>query len=179
MIRLTEILKTELPKKKWVKLSGAELDSYKEAILKLIQNAYAPIGGHPNYNHSSDISTKDAQAWELIDIDSDPDPDAVSVTKKKRAGTKFVGTGHDGTKDAKRAVIKHKVILLKKKGYFIEVSGRMMDIMIGSGIAPVKDLETVKAVLKGKDIKWLEGGKYQRKIGGKVYTKMMFGNPNA
>ena len=29
------------------------------------------------------------------------------------------------------------------------------------------------------DIKWLEGGKYQRKIGGKVYTKMMFGNPNA
>ena len=179
MIRLTEILKTDLPKKKWVKLSGAELDSYKEAILKLIQNAYAPIGGHPNYNHSSDISTKDAQAWELIDIDSDPDPDAVSVTKKKRAGTKFVGTGHDGTKDAKRAVIKHKVNLLKKKGYFIEVSGRMMDIMIGSGIAPVKDLETVKAVLKGKDIKWLEGGKYQRKIAGKVYTKMMFGYPNA
>ena len=179
MIRLTEILKTELPKKKWVTLSGAELDSYKEAILILIQNAYAPIGCHPNYNHSSDISTKDAQAWELIDIDSDPDPDAVSVTKKKRAGTKFVGTGHDGTKDAKRAVIKHKVNLLKKKGYFIEVSGRMMDIMIGSGIAPVKDLETVKAVLKGKDIKWLEGGKYQRKIGGKVYTKMMFGNPNA
>ena len=179
MIRLTEILKTELPKKKWVKLSGAELDSYKEAILKLIQNAYAPIGGHPNYNHASYISTKDAQALELIDIDSDPDPDAVSVTKKKRAGTKFVGTGHDGTKDAKRAVIKHKVNLLKKKGYFIEVSGRMMDIMIGSGIAPVKDLETVKAVLKGKDIKWLEGGKYQRKIGGKVYTKMMFGNPNA
>ena len=179
MIRLTEILKTDLPKKKWVKLSGAELDSYKEAILKLIQNAYAPIGGHPNYNHSSDISTKDAQAWELIDIDSDADPDAVSVTKKKRAGTKFVGTGHDGTKDAKRAVIKHKVNLLKKKGYFIEVSGRMMDIMIGSGIAPVKDLETVKAVLKGKDIKWLEGGKYQRKIAGKVYTKMMFGNPNA
>ena len=101
------------------------------------------------------------------------------MTKKKRAGTKFVGTGHDGTKDAKRAVIKHKVNLLKKKGYFIEVRGRMMDIMIGSGIAPVKDLETVKAVLKGKDIKWLEGGKYQRKIGGKVYTKMMFGNPNA
>ena len=179
MIKLLEILKKPLPKKKWVKVTGAELDAYKEEILKLIQNAYAPIGGHPNYNHASDISSKDAQAFELIDIDSDPDPDAVSVTKKKSAGTKFVGTGHDGTKDAKRSVIKHKVNLLKKKGYFIEVSGRMMEIMIGSGVAPVKDLETVKAVLKGKDIKWLEGGKYQRKIGGKVYTKMMFGNPYA
>ena len=179
MIKLLEILKKPLPKKKWVKVTGAELDAYKEEILKLIQNAYAPIGGHPNYNHASDISSKDAQAFELIDIDSDPDPDAVSVTKKKSEGTKFVGTGHDGTKDAKRSVIKHKVNLLKKKGYFIEVSGRMMEIMIGSGVAPVKDLETVKAVLKGKDIKWLEGVKYQRKIGGKVYTKMMFGNPNA
>ena len=54
-----------------------------------------------------------------------------------------------------------------------------MEIMIGSGIPPVQNKETVQAVLKGKDINWLEGGKYQRKIGGKMYTKMMFGNPNA
>ena len=101
MIRLSELVKKPLPKKKWVKVSGAELDAYKEEILKLIQNAYSAIGGHPNYNHASDISDKDAQAFELIDLDNDPDPDAVSVTKKKKAGTKFVGTGHDGTKDAK------------------------------------------------------------------------------
>ena len=179
MIRLSELVKKPLPKKKWVKVSGAELDAYKDEILKLIQNAYSAIGGHPNYNHASDISDKDAQAFELIDLDNDPDPDAVSVTKKKRAGTKFVGTGHDGTKDAKRSVIKHKINLLKKKGYFIEVSGRMMEIMIGSGIPPVQSKEIVQAVLKGKDINWLAGGKYQRKIGGKMYTKMMFGNPNA
>ena len=177
MIKLQDILKKPLPKNKWVQVSGTELEAYKEAIIAMIKNAYAPIGGHPNYNHAADISTAGAQAWELIDLDSDPDPDAVSVTKKKSAGKKFVGTGHDGSKPAKRAVVKHKVDLLKKSGYFIEVSGRMLDIMKGSGVKIVDDETVVRKVLKGKDIEWLGKGLYKRKIAGKVYTKMMFGNP--
>ena len=169
-------MKKPLPKKKWVKVSGADLDAYKEAIVAMIQNAYKSIGGHPNYNHAADISTSGAQAWELIDIDSDPDPDAVNVSKKKNAGTKLVGTGHDGTSDAKRAVVKRKLNLLTKTGYYIEVSGRMLDIMKGS--APVvKDEKVIRNVLKGKQIIWLGKGLYKRKIGGKIYTKMMFGKP--
>jgi len=179
MIKLVEMVKKPLKKGKWTKLSGSELEAYKDAIIKMIQTAYAPIGGHPNYNHASDITSGDAQVWELIDIDNDPDPDAVSISKKKKAGTKFVGTGHDGSKPAKRAVIKHKVDLLKKSGYFIEVSGKMLDIMQGSGVPPVTDEDLVKRVLKGKTIEWLGDGKYKRKIGSKMYTKMMFGKPNA
>jgi hypothetical protein len=162
---------------KWKKVKGSVLQKYKDEVLALIQNAYKDIGGHPNYKSASDISTADAQAWELINLDDDPDIDAVNIAKKKKAGTKFVGLGHDGSKAAKSSVIKRKIDLLKKNGYYVEVSGRIFDILKSAGINIIDDERVVRSVLAGKDIKWNNDGTYSRKIGGKTHTKAMMGRP--
>lgn len=171
--RLKEL---ELAKNKWEPIPKSELKNFDKEILDLIQTAYSPIGGHPNYNSTSDVHSQGAD-YEVIDIDDDPNPDAVSVTKNKSSNKKFTATGHDNSKPAKSAVVNHKADLLKDKGYYIEVSGRIKDILLGKGVSPVTDEEAVRSLLKGKEIKWNGDGTYDRKIGNKTYTKIILGKP--
>jgi hypothetical protein len=73
--------------------------------------------------------------------------------------------------------VNHQVDKLKSGGYYVEVSGKMRDIFIAKGLEPVTDEATVRRALKGKELKWNEDGSYDRKIGGTIHTKMMFGKP--
>jgi hypothetical protein len=66
---------------------------------------------------------------------------------------------------------------LKKGGYYVEVSGKMRDIFMAKGLVPVTDEDVVRRALKGKELKWNGDGSYDRKIGGAMHTKMMFGKP--
>ena len=179
MIKLLSLLKEiEIPKNQWTTIPSSELKDYDEEIFNLISTAYAPIGRHPNYKSSGDVSGSESNAeYEVIDLDDDPEMDAISVTKDKSAGKKFVATGHDNTKTSRSKVVNHKADRLKSSGYFIEVSGKLVDILIAKGVEPVNDEEIVRKVLQGKTIEWLGNGKYQREIGGKLFTKMLLGKP--
>jgi hypothetical protein len=160
----------------WRPLTSTEVDNDKEELFKMIDTAYAPLGGHPNVTQANDIKSA-AQGYTVIDLDDDPEDDAVIMTKQKAGGTKLVGMGHDGTKPAKRAISK-TVNDLNKNGYYIEVSGKILDILKAKGVAIVDDEATVKAALKGKDIKWHGDGSYDRNLGGKTHRKVMMGKPN-
>ena len=103
--------------------------------------------------------------------------DAATIAKYKPSGKKFVALGHDGSSAGKSAAVNHQVDKLKKGGYYVEVSGKMRDIFIAKGLEPVTDEATVRRALKGKELKWNEDGSYDRKIGGTIHTKMMFGKP--
>lgn len=177
-IKLKALL-SEIEKGKWVDLDSNEVPEYSEDIYDLIRNAYASIGGHPNFNNPSDVMSKDAaDSYEVIDLDSDPDIDAVSASKTKPAGNKFVATGHDGSKPAKSAVVNHKATELKKRGNFIEVSGKIKDILIAKGVPVITDKDVIRRVLKGKEIEFVgDEGEYRRKIGGQMHTKILLGNP--
>lgn len=165
------------PKNKWVTVKGKELVQYKQDIFDLIQNAYKNIGGHAKFKSSGDISNKDTQFFHAIDLDDKPDPEAVRVMKKKPAGNKLVATGHDGSNDSKRAAVKYTGQLLKKRGYYIEVSGKMYEILKSLGTHEITDKKTVEDVLYNEKINWLGDGWYERNIGGKVYKKIMMGYP--
>jgi hypothetical protein len=171
-------LKEDLPKGKWVDLDDVEQSEYAENIFDLIKTAYASIGGHSNYTSPTDVVGSEGDAdYEVINLDDDPDIEAVSVSKSKQSGNKFVATGHDGSKIAKSAVINHKADELKKPGHFIEVSGRIKDILLGKGVPMVTDEVTIERALKGKDIKMNKDGSYRRKIAGKWHEKILLGNP--
>tara|TARA_R110002050_G_scaffold277250_1_gene422860 strand:- start:212 stop:766 length:555 start_codon:yes stop_codon:yes gene_type:complete len=171
-------LNEDLPKGKWVDLDDVDQSKYAENIFDLIKTAYASIGGHSNYSSSDDVVGSEGNSdYEVINLDDDPDIEAVSVSKKKSAGNKFVATGHDGSKIAKSAVVSHKADELKKPGYFIEVSGRIKDILLGKGVPMVTDEKTIEKALKGKDVEMNDDGSYQRKIAGKMHTKVLLGNP--
>jgi len=153
-------------------------EAFAEEIFDLINTAYTPIGGNPNYKSPDNVVGSEGDSnYVVIDLDDDPDIDAVSVSKTKPAGIKYVATGHDGTSKAKSRMINHKATNLKMPGYYIEVSGKIKDILLAKGVPVVDDAEVIKRVLKGKDIELFDDGSYKRDIGGEKHVKVLLGNP--
>jgi|TARA_R110000744_G_scaffold144450_2_gene256559 hypothetical protein len=165
---------------KWVDVSPSDLNNVDDDIISLINTAYASIGGHANFSDVGDVSKEASRGadYEIIDIDGDEVIDAVVVSKDKSAGEKIVGMGHDGTSIAKRAAISHHIDKLKKPGFYIEVSGRIKDILLNSGVPQVTDPNTIKKALVGKDIRLNDDGSYKRKLGGSWHDKIMLGSPS-
>ena len=207
MIKLIDLLnEIDIPKNSWKPISSSELKDVEDDILDLIQNAYGPIGGHPNYKSVGDLAGSD---YEVIDLDDDPEIDAVTVTKKRSGGTKvtfaldnisailpddpdidavtvtkqrsggtkYVGLGHDGSSQGKRGSIGRTIDKLSNSGTYIEASGKMADILAKSNVTLVTDKDTISKALKGKEIEMYDDGSYDRVLGGKKYRKLMFGKP--
>lgn len=160
----------------WRPLTSAEIEDDKDELFKMIDTAYDPLGGHPNVKNPDDIDTA-ADGYEVIDLDDDPEDDATIMSKQRAGGTKLVGMGHDNSKPAKSAAVARTVSSLNKNGYYIEVSGKIFDILKAKGVAIVNDEETVRKALKGKEIVWHGDGSYDRVIGGKTIRKVMMGKP--
>lgn len=168
-----------LVKNKWTTLSPSQKKLYAEQIFALIENAYRELGGHPNYTSPRDVYTSEAYSnYSVIDLDDDSDIDAVNVSKKTAFGKKFVATGQDGTKPAKKRVLDYKTRLLKRPYFYVEVSGKLKDILVSRGVPIVRNPVKIREILKGKKLRFNSDGTYQRKIGDKIYTKMLIGTPN-
>ena len=166
-------------KNKWIYLTDKEKEEFSQEIFDLISTAYAPIGGHSNYDSPSDVTGDERDAdYMVIDLDDDPEFDALKISKEKAAGTKSAGMGHDGSKPAKSAAVNITSIMLKKPGYYIEVSGVLKDILLDKGVPLVTDEEIIRKVLKGKEITMNDDGTYNRMLGDTIHTKTMMGNPN-
>lgn len=179
MLKLADLLKElNLTKNKWTPVPQNELDAFKEQIFQLIDTAYASIGGHPNYKNADDVEKEASDTdFEVIDLDDTPGIDAVDAFKNTPAGVKFVATGQNGSAAAKSAVVNRKAELLKHRGYYVEVSGKIKDIFLAKGVQLVDDEAAVRKVLKGKDIEWHGDGTYTRDIAGEPHTKMLLGKP--
>ncbi len=170
-------IETPFKKDVWRPLTPSELVKAKKLLFDLISNAYAPIGGHPNVKKPDDIGPEVGDMFAVIAVDADPQPDAVAVTKKRAGGTKHVAMGHDGGGKAKSAAVNHTSSSLKRQGHYIEVSGKILDILKAKGVDIVDDEETIKKVLKGKEIELYPDGSYDRVIGGEKHRKVMMGKP--
>ena len=173
------LLEKEIPKNQWTPLSKQDVEDYKDDIFGLIKTAYAYIGGHSNYKSADDVTGAEGENdYEVIDLDDDNEIDAVNVAKPKSAsGIKFVATGHDGSSPAKRAVIQHKIDRLKKPGFYVEVSGKIKDILVDAGVPVVTDEKTIRKALAGKEITMNDDGTYTRKIAGTEHVKTLLGKP--
>lgn len=154
-------------------------------LFDMIQAAYAEIGGHAKIKAPADVLTNSEWTyWEGIDIHNDPDFDVVFFGQYTKYGLKFSGIGHDGTSDAKRAYLQNRAAALKKSGYYIEVSGKLAQILINKyGVPVVADENAVEQVL-GKKVKWLGNipgddtyGWYERSIAGHPHAKILVGRP--
>ena len=154
-------------------------------IFDLIQTAYSEIGGYLKIKSPNDIlSNSEWTYWEGIDIHNDPNFDIVFFGQKTQYGLKFSGVGHDGSSDAKRTYLQTRATFLKKPGFYIEVSGKLADILIGKFNVPiVTDQEQVEKVL-GKEVEWIgekpgssAEGWYIRSIAGHPHSKILVGRP--
>ena len=104
--------------------------------------------------------------------------------KNTKFGVKYSGVGHDGSSSAKREYISARGRDLQKLGFYIEVSGKIADILMNSYNVPsVSDEKIVEKVL-GKKVDWIGmkkgqpgNGWYSRKLGGKMHDKILLGRP--
>ena len=154
----------------------------------LISTAYQEIGGHAKIKTPKDIfSDPDWNFWEGVDIHGTEDFDLIMFGQKTKFGIKFSGVGHDGTSQAKREYISARGKDLHKLGYYVEVSGKIAEILIGKYNCPiVTDQPDVEKVL-GKKVDWngkcpddpkMPGdGWYTRLLGGHPHAKILLGKP--
>jgi hypothetical protein len=157
-------------------------------FFNLIQIAYSEIGGHSKVKSPEDVfADPDWNWWEGVDLHGSKDFDLIMFGSKTRFGIKFVGVGHDGTSQAKRAYIQDRADDLVKPGYYVEVSGKLAEILIAQYNCPqVSDKRDVEKVL-GKEIEWTGeceespdaagNSWYKRTIGGHLHSKIMLGRP--
>lgn len=164
-----------LEPKHWLLTKPQRLEEdQKQRVWDLYSGTYGSIG-----LSATSLSAFLAE-YELLwvqDVDGDNTIDAFIAYKRTPFGNKIVFTGTDGTSVAKRAMLAHRIALLKRSGWYTEASHKIAEITEAAGVPKVMDEAVVRAVLR-KDIEWLGDGRYIRQIGslGRV-PKALYGNP--
>ena len=157
-----------------------------DEFFDLISTAYAEIGGHAKIKSAEDVfADPDWDYWEGIDIHGDNNFDIVMFGKNTTYGVKYSGVGHDGSSAAKRKYIGDRGKELNKIGYYIEVSGKIADILMDSYDVPVVSEQDLVEKVLGKKVAWIGkkedgtsgAGWYSRKLGGKIHDKILLGRP--
>ena len=167
-------------KGEWEEVSGDDIKNNKDVqqdVFDIIKAAYGPIGGHPDFPTVDKVPADNNKA-DVIDTDEPDDVDAAILSKSTQYGTKITTFASDGGTEAKRAAISKVIDLLNTQGNYVEASGKLMDILIAKGAPTVDDEDTIRTLLKGKEIMWHGDGVYTRTIGGTPHTKKMLGKPN-
>ena len=181
----------KLPNRKFANIPRVLLGKNNEIskdIFNLIDRTYAPIGGHVDFSKPSDLPS-DFVKLVGTNTDNDPELDAVRFGKQGPGGLKLAGSGTDGTDAAKQVMINKTAKMLRTKGNYVEASGGMAHVMIKYKKVPfVSDIEDIKKMLPGKDVKFIGehpngkypgyDGWYERTLGGKKHMKIILGKPN-
>ena len=150
-------------KNKWVELSMEDRKKLKKEIWEIVETAYKPLGGHVRISSpDAVVNDTDLTFWTAVDIDNDPHADVVIFSRESH-GHKISGWGHDGTKEARKELMKQLIILLHKEGFWIEVSGRPAEILIGAG-CKYCDKQTVSKIFPHSEINWIRQGLYTRTL---------------
>lgn len=167
------------PKFKWVKLSTSDRENLKKEIWELVDNAYKPLGGHVRISDINKIVTDNELVfWNAIDVDSDPNIDVVIFARKTKFGYKISGWGHDNGTESKKYLLKRLISLLRKKGYWIEVSGNPAKLL--SRNLKRLSIKDVRKLFPESEVVYLGNDLYQRTLedGKKTEPEMILGNPN-
>ena len=176
-------------KNKWIKFDGSEFDDeLSKEVHDLVNIAYKPIGGHLKLRTPNDVykqAKSKYQDWGAIDIDDDIYADVVNFGKRTKYGIKYTGSGHDGQRSSKKAMLNQIAHNLKQRGYYAEVSDKLADILINKYNVPIiSDIETIVKLNK-HDFNFVGNipnsdayGWYYRDIAGKYKAKILVGRPN-
>jgi len=185
MIKFLDILREETfnqlydKKNRWIQmLDAGQRKEIADNLFVLVQNSYAPLGGHPSVPNVDSVFNPRLYYWEAIDHDIDPEADSVLFGRKSPFGIKISGIGHDNQRESKKELIQKLSNQLKKKGYWIEASDRLGDILYGMGTPYIDNQEQVEKIFN-QEVEWLDNkGEYKREVSsGNFHVETVFGNP--
>jgi hypothetical protein len=170
---------------KTIQFDAPKYPELEDEFFDLISVAYAELGGHAKIKSPKDVfSDPDWNYWEGIDIHGDNNFDMIMFGQKTNYGIKYSGVGHDGSSAAKREYISARGKELKKLGYYIEVSGKIAEILLNNYDVPVVTDPIIIEKVLGKSVEFIgtiEGmpgnGWYSRILGGHSHNKILLGRP--
>ena len=185
-----------IPKNEWILLQPGDprRESVKDELYAMIQQTYAPIGGHFKITDAGSLDRY--SYWVVEDLDDDPEID-VALLGKPEHGTKMGAAGNDGS-PAASAAYKDKSTELRSGGsvggvgnWWGEVSGKPAYAMIRRGSPAVEDEAVARRIMAGDDFVWhgthpdpnapavfqSVNGWYTKKFGDKSSTKIILGSP--
>lgn len=152
---------------------------YLDDVWSILQKAYAAIGGVAGMDDKTEL-LDDECFWKLVRKNNRIV--AVAIYKTKQGGRKIVAGGADGSPEGKQAFYDmcREEVKRVERGAWAEVSGAMEHIYLFKLNAVPIPIDIAAKILKDKGKEILSVGKdgfhYTRKIGGKPYEKIMFGN---
>ena len=172
------IAEINIPSNKWIDWDLSRLDQEGiDLIWKMYTDTYGRAGMDFSADDSAELKTK-YKATYLKDIDQDNKPDAFIIYKETPFGKKIALLGTNGKKKARTDIIKQVISLLNKKGWFIEASLRMEELLSKSPVPVITDWSAIQSIV-GKDKKPKEGrdGYYTRSLSkaNKRIEKRMYG----
>ena len=171
-----------------VKFNARQYPELADEFFGLINTAYHEIGGHAKVKSPTDVfADPNWNFWVGTDIHGDENFDIIIFGQKTKYGVKFSGVGHDGSNQAKRTYISAQAEDLRKLGYYVEVSGKIADILISKYDCPIITSHADVERVLGKRVEWVGENPddksspgnawYLRKIGGHDHAKIMLGRP--
>lgn len=154
-------------------------EEYLDQVWDILQDSYRAIGGIANISEPEEL-LDDEYIWKMVT--KNKEVLAVQLYKTHGGGRKIFVGGCKATPQGKEAFYKLALEDVKRleRGAWAEVSGSMEGVYIFKlGATPIP-ADVSKEILNdmGKDIVSTssDGFHYTRKIGGKPYEKIMFGN---
>lgn len=152
---------------------------YLEQVWDILQDAYANIGGIANISEPEELLDKD-YIWKLVT--KDKKVLAVQLYKRKSGGRKIFVGGCLSTPEGKKAMydLAREDVKRLERNAWAEVSGSMEGMYLfklGATPIPANVSQNILSDM-GKKVLSVDkdGYHYTRKIGGKEYEKIMFGN---
>lgn len=185
MISLLKLLSEEekidtIPSGRWVDFDLTLLsDDGMKRLWQMYTSTYLNAGMDLSADNWQELQTK-YSATALKDVDSDNVPDAFIVYKNTPFGKKIALLGTNNKQSAKSDVVKRLIELCKTKGWYLEASLRVEEIMKTSGAPVVYDEEKIQAIVgPSKKVEMVGDGYYTRSLTklDKRITKRIYGNP--
>ena len=170
----------KIPSNKWVDYNLSKID---DDGIKLIWSMYTDTYSKQGLDFSADDSgelKRKYKATFLKDVDDDHIADAFIIYKETPYGNKIALLGTNDKKQAKKDLIAKLFELLKTRGWFIEASMKMEEILSASNVPYVENEEMVRDVVGfDKKPEFEDKGYYTRLLSkaGKRITKRIYGIP--
>lgn len=169
--------KMAMPTKKWVDIDLNKVDDETGSkIWDMYTGTYLPQGMDLSADDWKEMQKKYKATW-LIDIDKDKEPDAFIIYQDTKFGHRISLLGNNGKSDAKRNLIKKTLDLLDSRGWYIEASKKMEEILSKSNINVVEDEKKIIEIIP--EAVPLRNGYYERTLSkiNKTIVKRLYGNP--
>lgn len=168
----------QIPSNKWIEMDLKKIDKEgMQQIWDMYTKTYLDAGMDLSADDWEEMQAK-YKATALKDVDSDHTPDAFIIYKPTKWGNKIALLGTNGKKEAKSDIVKKLLQMVNTRGWFIEASLRMEELLSQANAPVIKDEEMIRdAVGADKKPEFTQDGYYTRYLSkaGKRITKRIYG----